>query len=331
MLSSTINDSNIYLRKSGSSSNIDADVSYDSSSRTVTIDPTSNLSYDTKYYVYVTNSVEDSSGDYVDSDSWYFTTATEDSSTSSLTTSRSPADGDTNVDVDSAMTFYFPDSMTSSTINDDNIYLRATGSSTDIPIAVTYSSSSKEVTVTPDSPLSANTQYTLYLSSSIEDSDGDSISSQSWSFTTKASDTTTTTPVSQTPVSSVVTPVSTTLNGTPTNPLVKLNGQYVTFSGVQPYIKSGRTYLPFRTLFELLGANVAWDAKKQTVTATLNGNTIILKIGSKTATKNGGTIKMDVAPLISNGQTVVPLRFAAEGLAVTVGWDNSTNTVTLTQ
>jgi len=43
----------------------------------------------------------------------------------------------------------------------------------------------------------------------------------------------------------------------------------------------------------------------------------------------GRTVKLDVPPTITNGRTLVPLRFVAENLGLTVSWDEVTRTVTL--
>ncbi len=40
---------------------------------------------------------------------------------------------------------------------------------------------------------------------------------------------------------------------------------------------------------------------------------------------------MDTVPVIKNDRTMVPLRFVGEFLNATVGWDDATRTVTVTQ
>ena len=56
---------------------------------------------------------------------------------------------------------------------------------------------------------------------------------------------------------------------------------------------------------------------------------ILLTIGKKTATVNGETITNDVAPVIVNDRTMLPIRFIAEALGATVGWDKATKTATI--
>lgn len=333
MRSSTITEDNIYLRKSGSSTNIDADVSYDSDTYTVTIEPDSDLAYDTKYYVYVTSSVDDYDGNSISSAQWYFTTASDDdSSSSSFISSKSPGDGDTNIPVNRKVRIYFKNAMKESTITEDNIYLKKSGSSSSVPATVSYSSDDYSATVTPDDLLQSGTDYTVYLTDSVRESNGDYIDAVHWSFTTEGS-TSSANATNAATVAAAAPVQNTTENatriGSVNNPLVKINGEYVNFTGVSPYIKNGRTMLPFRTLFELLGANVTWDAQTKKVTGTLNNKSIILQIGNKVAYEDGTALNMDVAPEISSGETMIPLRFAAEGLNVTVGWDASSYTVML--
>ncbi|MBT9164538.1 MAG: hypothetical protein DDT23_00538 [candidate division WS2 bacterium] len=57
--------------------------------------------------------------------------------------------------------------------------------------------------------------------------------------------------------------------------------------------------------------------------------TVELRIGSTIYKVDGVTNTMDAAPYIEEGRTMVPVRFLAEGLGGTVGWDNATKTVTV--
>ena len=90
---------------------------------------------------------------------------------------------------------------------------------------------------------------------------------------------------------------------------------------VAPYIKAGRTYVPVRYLGEALGANVDWDEATKTVTVTKGDKSVVLVIGSKVAKVNGADVQMDVAPEITNGRTMLPARWVAEGLGYAVGWN----------
>ena len=79
-----------------------------------------------------------------------------------------------------------------------------------------------------------------------------------------------------------------------------------------PVVQNNRTYVPFRALAEAFGAEVAYDETTQAVTATLGSTTVVMTIGSAAYTVNGTEKTADVAPFISGGRTMVPVRFAAE-------------------
>ena len=104
--------------------------------------------------------------------------------------------------------------------------------------------------------------------------------------------------------------------------------------------KDNRTFVPVRFLLEYLDFKVDWDDETQTaVGINKDGDSFLVQIGNKTLfyfKENGQkteTKQMDVAPFLnlSEGRTYVPLRFLAEAMGYTVGWDGKTETVTLTK
>jgi iron complex transport system substrate-binding protein len=95
---------------------------------------------------------------------------------------------------------------------------------------------------------------------------------------------------------------------------------------VAPRIIDGRTMVPYRNLAESVH-QVAWNSISKTVTVTQGISIIKLTIGSKVAYINDERINLDVAPVIVNGHTLVPVRFVAEGLGFWVTWRNNTRTV----
>ena len=116
---------------------------------------------------------------------------------------------------------------------------------------------------------------------------------------------------------------------------VVLDGQSLTFeAGVQPVLKNGRTFVPFRAIFEAMGAEVDWDATTKTVSAQRDGAQVRFVVGQSavTVTENGipRTLRADATPYITSaGHTLVPVRFAAQALGAAVGWDASSHTVLL--
>lgn len=83
---------------------------------------------------------------------------------------------------------------------------------------------------------------------------------------------------------------------------------------------TGRVLVPMRRIFEALGATVGWNGDLQQVTATAGSITVQLTIGSKQAVVGGQAVDLDVAPVIVDGRTLVPLRFVAETLGALVGY-----------
>ncbi|HEY9062363.1 MAG TPA: extracellular solute-binding protein [Pseudobacteroides sp.] len=109
---------------------------------------------------------------------------------------------------------------------------------------------------------------------------------------------------------------------------VALDGKELKFDSA-PFISNGRTMVPFRAIFEALGATVEWDADTDTVTGTKDDLRIILTINSTTASINDDIIELDAVPQVKNGRTFVPTRFVAENLGVRVYWNNASSTVVL--
>lgn len=96
-----------------------------------------------------------------------------------------------------------------------------------------------------------------------------------------------------------------------------------------PRVKDGRTLVPLRPIFEALGATIDWNGTTSTVTAWLGARTVQLQIGNPVALIAGSPYTMDVPAVIHEGRTLVPVRFVAEALGATVGWDSTTRRVTV--
>jgi len=107
---------------------------------------------------------------------------------------------------------------------------------------------------------------------------------------------------------------------------VVLDGRLLTFD-VPAQIVNDRALVPLRAIFEELGAEVSWDNGTKTVTATKDGTEISLTIGSTSPTVNGKVVTIDQPGIIVNGRALVPIRFIAEALGVSVAWEGSTRTV----
>jgi len=96
-----------------------------------------------------------------------------------------------------------------------------------------------------------------------------------------------------------------------------------------PVIKEGRTLIPVRAVSEALGAKVEYDDVEKIVTITKDGKVIVFSLAEGTVTVNEETVEIDVPAEIMNNRTMVPLRFIAEQLELTVEWDQETQTINI--
>lgn len=103
-------------------------------------------------------------------------------------------------------------------------------------------------------------------------------------------------------------------------------------SDVSPYIlpKVNVTMVPTRIISEGLGASVAWNQKLKTVTIGLDGSSLQLTSGRKTALVNGSSVALDASVEIKSGRVMVPLRFVSENLGVQVEWNQAAQRISLT-
>lgn len=107
---------------------------------------------------------------------------------------------------------------------------------------------------------------------------------------------------------------------------VTLGGSQVSLNPA-PVERAGRVFVPLRGIFERMGATVVYQAGQ--INATGNNRTISLRIGSTSASVNGESQTLDVAPFIIGASTYVPLRFIAQALGATVNWDGTNHVVAI--
>lgn len=110
-----------------------------------------------------------------------------------------------------------------------------------------------------------------------------------------------------------------------------LNGNTVIMD-VAPYIKEGRTFLPVRFAANAAGVadeNIIWDSESKKV-AIIKGNRVAcFTIGSKELMLNKTAVMMDVAPEVVLGRSMLPIRWLACALDVTIEWDPVSQNVTV--
>lgn len=351
MDASTIDEDTVYLRKSGSSTDIPLSVSYNESTRKVTMEPDADLADNADYTVYLTNAIRYDDGSRISAQSWEFTTEGQN-----LMIDKIPAPG-TTVTSPAVVSFRFTKDMDKSTVDEDSVYLRDETAGKTMDASVSYNASTGKVSIDPSDSFTRGHRYSVNVTSDVRYEDGSRVEAESWAFTIagSTSDETDQTQQWQDWMSNngtggiIIGPNGVMVGGpngvvissdgqvsvggmngiSSRGPSVLFHGGYMNFNNVKPYIKNSRTMLPMRELFEKLGANVQWNDTTQKVTATIDGNTIELYIGSKTAYKNGKKIELDTVAEIQDGSTMVPLRFVGEGLGKTVSWDDKHKTVTI--
>ena len=101
-----------------------------------------------------------------------------------------------------------------------------------------------------------------------------------------------------------------------------------------PVVENGRTILPIRYIATPLGAQVLWNSDEQKVTL-IGSKRVELWIGKPKATVDGVEVFIDpanplVAPRISGGRTMLPLRFISETFGAEILYDAKLRTVTVT-
>ncbi len=101
----------------------------------------------------------------------------------------------------------------------------------------------------------------------------------------------------------------------------------------KPVIVDGRTMLPLRAIGEAMGCEVIWVSGTQTANLKNESTIVSMQIGNTNITRVKRTnqeqklLQTDVAPMLINSRTYIPVRAFAEALDAVVGWDGTTNTV----
>ncbi len=106
-----------------------------------------------------------------------------------------------------------------------------------------------------------------------------------------------------------------------------IDGEKYTDPNMPAVSIDGRTMLPMRGICEELGCTVTWNEAAKQVYAVSDTHTVVFQIDSKTGYKNGETFTMDVAPMIVNDRTMLPVRALATALDIDVTWDDPNRTV----
>lgn len=110
-------------------------------------------------------------------------------------------------------------------------------------------------------------------------------------------------------------------------------GEKLTFDeGAEPIIHNERIMIPLRAVSKALDATVYWFNDTQTIQIVHYDTLLSLQIGNSVMGKykivNGEpseeseTISLEIAPMIFNDRTYIPLRAISEAFDASISWDN---------
>ena len=97
--------------------------------------------------------------------------------------------------------------------------------------------------------------------------------------------------------------------------VIKLSGS--------PLLVDGSTMIPVRSVVELLGGSIAWNGETRRIYITHENKNIIMEIDSKIIFLDGVPTAANQAPLLIEGNTMVPLRAVVDCLGCKIEWINT--------
>lgn len=109
-------------------------------------------------------------------------------------------------------------------------------------------------------------------------------------------------------------------------PRLVINGQ-VTDPFVPLRFVDDRTLMPVIQFQKSMGMTVEWDGVNNRVTIKDRGRVVVMTINSKTAYVNGVQKTLEVAPVIIEDRTYLPLRALGDLLGLVVAWEAATDTI----
>ncbi len=110
---------------------------------------------------------------------------------------------------------------------------------------------------------------------------------------------------------------------------VVVNHNEIQFEDQGPEIIRDRTYIPLRSLLEIMGCELRYNSVTSVIRIYKNDTTYAVRIGSPYL-YNYNTkvvIKMEDVPIIKNGRTLVPIRYMTELAGAEVSWLDAERTV----
>lgn len=96
---------------------------------------------------------------------------------------------------------------------------------------------------------------------------------------------------------------------------------------VPPMVLEGRAFVPMRTIFEAMGADMTWNSHTKTVVAKKDKRQVKLTVGDATAKIDDHVVFLDTPARIVRGRVLVPLRFVTQALGAEVRWDGASRII----
>ncbi|MCL2216099.1 MAG: N-acetylmuramoyl-L-alanine amidase family protein [Defluviitaleaceae bacterium] len=105
-----------------------------------------------------------------------------------------------------------------------------------------------------------------------------------------------------------------------------IDGQEIHNLSAPPVMVDERVMVPARDVFERVGGVVGWHGGHRQVSVFHGDDVLVMTVGLREARLNGESIMMQLAPIMVNDRTLIPLRFPAEAFGLCVDWCNETRT-----
>jgi hypothetical protein len=189
---STINTTNITLKNTATSALVTGTVSYNVGTNTATFLPSGPLANNTNYTLTVSTAVKDLAGNALASTfTSNFTTIAVSDTTAPTIASRSPANGQSGVAINSDITVTFSEPMDQATITTSTVTLAPTSApGSPVAASIAYNAATNTVTLNPTDDLANNTSYTITVTTGVKDVAGNALAATSSSTFTTIADTT---------------------------------------------------------------------------------------------------------------------------------------------
>ncbi|RXZ81066.1 acetamidase [Paenibacillaceae bacterium] len=97
---------------------------------------------------------------------------------------------------------------------------------------------------------------------------------------------------------------------------------------IKPIVHNDEFYVPLRTITELLGGTVEWNAKTRTAQVQFGAKTIHAQVGSDVYSVNGKLVYNKDIPKLIDSQTLIPVSIVNKILGAYVNWTTIGKTLT---